>query len=432
MSQTTIKKQIKILKKDKGIFSREIGAAKKSSLDPSKLIDEVKKISLQIHLLEASLIEQKLAENAKKPTTYQATKQVIAPQFSKQKLSVDSSQNLITQFHTDPVSWDNYVKQHNNSTIYHSWAIKQVIEKSFNHKTHYLSIINENAEIQGVLPIIELNSKLFGHSLVSIPFFNYGGMLYSNKTARKLLLSGAIKHSKAIGAEHIEFRDCFKQDDLASKENKVTMMLYFPNTQEELWSQLGTKLRAQIKKAEMNNLQVKIGRQELINDFYSVFAQNMRDLGTPVYSKQFFQHMLNQNGSANIVVIYYQQKAVSTGFVIGWKNTMEIPWASTIRSANKFGSNMKLYWEILKFALSQGYEIFDFGRSSKNTNTFRFKKQWGSTPHPLYWHYWLPNNYPLPEINPSNPKFKLFIWGWKKLPLFISNWLGPKIVKFLP
>jgi len=158
----------------------------------------------------------------------------------------------------------------------------------------------------------------------------------------------------------------------------------------------------------------------------------MRDLGTPVYSKKLFSNMLSHNDSAHIVIIYHQNKPVSCGFVLGWKNTLEIPWASTLRKANKLDANMKLYWEILKFAVSQDYDIFDFGRSSKDANTYKFKKQWGAKPHPLFWHYWLPNEQVLPEINPNNPKFKIMIAIWKKLPVWLANIIGPPIVKNLP
>jgi len=432
MSEPSLKKQLKTLKQDKGIHSRKIGEAKKSGQDATTHIQKVQEISQAIAQIDALLKQEKkqLVDNlSNEPEILPSS-----PQFNIQTQTQTQtySQNLSCNIHNDKSSWDHYVNEHPNATIYHSWAIKEVIEKSFSHNTFYISVMNEQQQIQGVLPLVELKSKLFGHSLVSVPFFNYGGLLASSVEARSKLLEAAINLAKDHNAEHIEFRDCQKFTDLPAKEAKVSMLLNLPKSSDILWQNLGTKLRAQIKKAERNHLISKIGKHELLDDFYKVFSQNMRDLGTPVYSKALFSNMLSSNKAAHIALIYYNDKPVSCGFILGWNNTMEIPWASTLRSANKLDANMKLYWEILKFTIDQGYELFDFGRSSKDANTYKFKKQWGAQPHPLYWHYWLPDNQPLPEINPNNPKFKLMIAVWKKLPVWIANILGPSIVKQLP
>jgi FemAB-related protein (PEP-CTERM system-associated) len=328
--------------------------------------------------------------------------------------------------------WDFYVHNNPNATIYHTYSIREVIEKTFHHQCHYLSVIDDRQNVYAILPLVEMRSRLFGHFLVSIPFFNYGGILSSNQEASNILLKAAEELSQSIKSEHIEYRHCHDSYTLPSKSEKIAMLKNLPDDIEQLWSGLGTKLRAQIKKAERNSFTVKVGNINLINDFYKVFSNNMRDLGTPVYSKALFENMLNNNETAAIIMLYHQNKPVSTAFLLGWRNTLEIPWASTIKPANKLDANMKLYWEVLKFSIQKGYKIFDFGRSSKDANTYRFKKQWGAKSHELYWHYWLPNNKPLPEINPNNPKYKIMISVWKKLPLWIANIIGPEVVKNLP
>jgi len=429
MTDKDLKEQLARLKKEKGIYSRQVGQAKKEHDDPAPFILKVQDIVKQIKAIEAQLKEY---EFTKLQSSTVSSPVILPPQFSPHQQDTPYDLNLTVKKHEDSSSWDHYVKNHPNATIYHSWATKLVIESSFGHNTYYLSVKDEKQQILGVLPLIELNSKIFGHFLVSVPFYNYGGILYSSQDARQKLLAAAIQQAKVINAEHIELRDSKKFDDLPFKEAKVSMLLNLPQTKDKLWANIGTKLRAQIKKSERNDLQTKIGKHSLLNDFYRVFSRNMRDLGTPVYSKSLFSNMLSHHETAHIVIIYHHGKPVSCGFILGWKNTMEIPWASTIRNANRLDANMKLYWEILKFTIEQGYEIFDFGRSSKEANTYRFKKQWGAKPYPLYWHYWLPNNQPLPEINPNNPKFKIMISVWKKLPLWIANIIGPKIVKSLP
>jgi serine/alanine adding enzyme len=424
-----LKKQLKILKQNKGEASRQIGQAKKTGGDTATLIKQVQISSQQINEIESKLKEPK--KEVIKSQQNEAVK-VLPAQFKLTKAANTKDSKIEIDIHCQGSDWDGYVNKHPNATIYHRWSIKTVIEKTFGHRTHYLSAVDEGKNIQGILPLVELNSRLFGHFLVSMPFFNYGGILFSNSQALQKLLTHASQLAKTLGAEHIEFRDCHPLMDLPVKSTKVAMLLTLPATTDALWQNLGTKLRAQIKKAERSGLGTKVGRQELLHDFYAVFSTNMRDLGTPVYSLTLFEHMLLQHESSKLIVVYQQTKPVSAGFVLGWRNTLEIPWASTLRSANKYDANMKLYWEVLQYAIQNRYEVFDFGRSSKDANTYKFKKQWGAAPAELYWHYWLPDNEPLPEINPNNPKFKLLIWCWKKLPVCIANLLGPRLVKYLP
>jgi hypothetical protein len=123
---------------------------------------------------------------------------------------------------------------------------------------------------------------------------------------------------------------------------------------------------------------------------------------------------------------------VAAAFLIGYGGRLEIPWASTIRDVNHLSINMLLYWEVLKYAIQHQYRIFDFGRSSRDSGTYFFKRQWGAHPQPLYWHYWLRGDRKLPALNPQNPKYALAINIWKHLPLFIANRLGPSVVKYLP
>jgi FemAB-related protein (PEP-CTERM system-associated) len=159
----------------------------------------------------------------------------------------------------------------------------------------------------------------------------------------------------------------------------------------------------------------------------------MRDLGTPVYPESFFSKILERfPDSTWITTVYRDSEPVASGFLAGFREMMEIPWASSVKKYNSSSPNMLLYWKALEFSIAQGFKCFDFGRSSAESGTFRFKKQWGAEPHQLYWRYWLKNGAGLPEINPDNPKFKTFIGIWQKLPVWLTRVIGPSIVKNLP
>jgi hypothetical protein len=94
--------------------------------------------------------------------------------------------------------------------------------------------------------------------------------------------------------------------------------------------------------------------------------------------------------------------------------------------------NTRLYWELLRYAVSAGYRTFDFGRSSVDAGTFQFKRQWGAEPVQLYWQYWLAPGRGMPGLTPTSPKFRLAVRAWQHLPLAIANRLGPRLVKGLP
>ena len=211
------------------------------------------------------------------------------------------------------------------------------------------------------------------------------------------------------------------------------MRLTLPDSAEELGKTLGAKTRSQIKRPIREDPKVSIGGIEIVDRFYVVFSRNMRDLGTPVYAKAMFDDILRRfPEESSIVLIEIQGRPAAAAFLLHFRDTTEVTWASADRQFNKISINMFMYWEILKFSIERGSTIFDFGRSTVESGSYRFKKQWGAKPVQLYWNYWLKEGHTLPKMNPDNPKYALAISAWKKLPLRISNLLGPHIVRHLP
>ncbi len=308
-----------------------------------------------------------------------------------------------------------------------------ILQSTYNHNCLYLFARNHKEGICGVLPLVQLNSRLFGNLLVSMPWFQRGGALADNPAIEDRLMAAAAEHATVLGCEHIEYRDNIPREALPVNTHKVNMVLSLPTEAEQLWQQFKPKLRAQIKRSQRAQPAIHFGREELLDDFYRIYSRNMRDLGSPVHNKALIATILRQfPDNSWLAVVYLHHKPVSAGFLLADKDTMEIPLASTIRNANHLSINMFLYWEILQFAIQQGYRHFDFGRSTRGAGTYNFKKQWGARPMLLYWHYWLHEDTELPGLNPDNPKFKLVIAAWKRLPVWLSRLLGPAIVKNIP
>jgi serine/alanine adding enzyme len=331
--------------------------------------------------------------------------------------------------------WDEYVAKQTNASVYHLSAWKILIERTFHHQCFYLYALDQQGEICGVLPCVNLNSKLFGNYMVSMPYFNYGGVLADNQLVADLLNNELQNVAKKQQVSHIQYREQIERvgSGLAVSTDKVNMVLRLPESADALGKAIGSKRRSQIKRPIREGVSHEIGGIELLADFYQVFSEHMRDLGTPVYSKDFFQAILTTFPAfCTLVVVYWQGKPVSSGFLIRYQDRMEIPWASTLNCASHISVNMYLYWEILSYAIETGCTEFDFGRSTVDQGTYKFKKQWGAEPLQCYWYYWLPEGGTMPNLSPSNKKFKLAIHIWQKLPLFMTNRIGPLLVKNLP
>jgi len=335
----------------------------------------------------------------------------------------------------DRAAWDAYVMGSGDSACYHLAGWKDVVEKSFGHGTWYLLSENDEKQINGILPLVQIKSALFGNYVVSMPFFNYGGVCADNNRVRAELLASAVTCATRLHAGHIELRHQLPMDQgWQVKTSKVSMVLNLPRRHDELWSSFPSKLRNQVQRPVKDGMFARLGREDSLDDFYSIFSVNMRDLGTPVYSKEFFRNILRAFPRSTWIctVCTDSRRPVAAGFLVAFKERLEIPWASSLRQYNRHSPNMLLYWSVLKLACDRGYRAFDFGRSTPDEGAYRFKEQWGAQPVPLYWHYWMNKKQAMPELNPHNPRFRMAIDLWKRLPVGLTNLIGPAIVKNLP
>lgn len=329
-------------------------------------------------------------------------------------------------------AWDEFVTAHPSATGYHAWAWRNVFEQSFGHGSVYLMAVRTGTDkIQGVLPLTEIKSRLFGRSMTSLPFVNYGGVVADSEPVARALLDAGADVARAHGCRHIELRHTQRLfDDRPFRQHKVAMRLPLAAG---MWDRLDRKVRNQVRKAEKSGLTVERGGAELAPEFYAVFARNMRDLGTPVYARRFFDEVLQAFPErTRLVIVRLKGKAIASGLTYRTGPVIEVPWASSIRDHNALCPNHLLYWHVIESALAEGCRVLDFGRSTLNEGTFNFKAQWGAVPVPLYWEYCLLNAGALPDQSPKNPRFRLAIEAWKRCPLWLANAVGPRIVRSIP
>jgi FemAB-related protein (PEP-CTERM system-associated) len=341
---------------------------------------------------------------------------------------------MVSAVESGHAEWNLFVQASEDATAYHFFGWKAVFARSFGHQCHYLAAIDDNGEWRGVLPLVHLRSRIFGNFLVSLPFVNYGGLLCESEAAAALLLDEAEKIRRSCGATHVELRHVARKlEKLPTKQHKVSMILELAGSTDAQWKAFDPKLRNQIRKAQKSGLQFRRGHLDLIDDFYEVFARNMRDLGTPVYSKHFFRNVMETfPDTTAIATVFHEGKAIAAGLASWFRNRLEIPWASSIKDYKALCPNHMLYWESIRFAIERGFREFDFGRSTPNEGTYNFKKQWGALPIQLNWQYLMDEHGHLPDLNPGNPKYQAAIRVWQCLPVTVTKVLGPLIVRNIP
>lgn len=329
--------------------------------------------------------------------------------------------------------WDDYVQRADGATNYHRSGWMEVVRRAFGHDVYPLWAISDG-EVVGVLPLVHMKSLLFGNFLTSMPFFNYGGVLANSSEVAEGLVEAAAQVAQSTGAAHVELRQLDSGlSGLPGRNHKVSMRLDLSGGSEALWTGFKAKVRNQIRKAERSGLTADSGGAELLDEFYDVFSRNMRDLGTPVYPKRFFQCVLEEfSDSSRVFVIRHGEKCVAGSVTVWFRGLFEVPWASSIRSYNPMCPNNLLYWTMIRRACDLDCHTFDFGRSTPDKGTFRFKKQWGAAPRSMVWQYLLSEGRDMPDLSPDNPKYRLMVRTWQRLPVGLTKLLGPPIVRNIP
>jgi len=339
---------------------------------------------------------------------------------------------LISSDGDDGPRWDRFVAADSQSTFCHQHAWKAIIRDVLGHEPLYLAASDETGTWRGVLPLVRVRSIL-GHFLVSVPFLNDGGPL-GDADAQQTLVEHAANVTRTSGASLLEIRARHEvPGSLTPSYRKVSVHLPLPASVEELWKNtFRPKLRAQIRRPMKEGMVFRAGGEEL-DAFYAVFARNMRDLGTPVMPKAFFERARAAFGEQVLfaTVSTPEGNAVAGACCLLWRRELEVTWASSLREFNHLSPNMLLYGRLMEEAIARDIGLFNFGRSTVGASTHRFKQQWGGRDVPLPWPTWSRDSGSgVPSTD--SPLLKMATIAWRHLPLGVANRLGPFLVRMLP
>lgn len=353
--------------------------------------------------------------------------------------------DFLTIFRTrTPLSSENFALLTHGATPLHPGFYPQwssITAKGLHQTLFTLEARDSQNTLCGALPLVFMRSPIFGRHLISVPYVNVGGCIVPDTENRSIiesaLIEEAVLFADDLKVKYLELRNIreITHPKLTfERRGKVLMERDLPETSEILWKELGPKVRNQIRKGENAQLHAEWGGKELLPDFYAVFAETMRNVGTPVYSLRLFQEIFRELGDfAEICIVKTSENQLaSAALLVHGRGITEVPSAGTLRWANASCANMFLYWNLLKHCIDVRHaQIFDFGRSTIGCGTWHFKKQWGAQEVPIVWKYYVREG-SIEDVRPDNASYGLAIRVWKRLPVWLTKLIGPFIVRGIP
>jgi FemAB-related protein (PEP-CTERM system-associated) len=335
--------------------------------------------------------------------------------------------------HPDLVrAWDGTSADPGQPHLAHAAEWLRAIPEAYGHDPLYLSAEDGDGG-RGFLPAFVVRRPLMGSIVSSMPFLDGGGPSSASAAVGDTLVAGLIEEARRIGAEMVELRSARKLDLAAEPlEHKVNLTLSLPADSETLWRQLDGRVRNQVRKAERSGLSVESGGGELLDAFYGVFVARMRELGSPVHARRFFAAVLDAFGERARVVVVRKGAATVGGLIaLAFKDVLTVPWASCLSRHLGLCPNMLLYWETMRAGCREGLRRFDFGRSSRGSGTYRFKRQWGAGESPLFWYTVSLRGEGRARRPGTGRAAALLAGSWRRLPLALTRQLGPHIRRYL-
>lgn len=331
---------------------------------------------------------------------------------------------------TDADEWDRYVMAHPEATFFHLSKWRNVIERSFGHKTYYL-LAERGGRIAGVLPLGHVRSRFFGNALISTPFCVYGGVIADADDVVMILEQRACELAEELGVDYLEMRNRTKgNNDWPTKDQYVYFSKDICSNSEKNLQEVPRKQRAMIRKGVSAGL--SISHSGSIESLYALYSESVRNLGTPVFSKRYFTTLISEfRDDAQVSLVTHNSEPVCGVLSFRFRNEILPYYGGGTAAARDVKGNDFMYWEVMKQAAENGIEVFDYGRSKRDSGSFRFKKHWGFEEKPLFYQYHLVKSKEVPNLSPQNPRYQTLIRTWRRLPLRVTQLIGPVIARGL-
>jgi FemAB-related protein (PEP-CTERM system-associated) len=332
----------------------------------------------------------------------------------------------------DRHKWNAYVASSPRTSVYHRYEWRDVNTACFGHESAYLMAV-DGGTVVGIFPLVRVKSQLFGNIACSLPFVNYGGPCADSDAIEEQLVASAQEITEKWRVSYLEIRTRRALPSLPTSEHKVSLTVNLDADPDTLWKAYATAHRQDIRKGYKRGLTARIGRIELLDDFYAVISESWRDLGTPIYSRRYLETVARTFPDVTrLCVVYKDQEPTAASFDMVNGEIAEGLWLGSRGKFRNDHAGYVLYWEIIKNACERGAKRFHLGRSSVQSGGELFKRKWNAQPAQLYWQYVLRTRRDIPQLNVANPKYQLAIRAWQRLPVPVTQVLGPFIARSIP
>lgn len=328
--------------------------------------------------------------------------------------------------------WNDFVFATPDASFFHRAEWQEIIRTVFRHQTYFLYAEDDLGNIQGVLPLAHVKSLLFGNALTALPFAVYGGVVAQSEAAVSELEKEAERLALQLDVEHLEYRNVTpRHADWPTQDLYVTFRKEILPDVEANMLAIPRKQRAMVRKGIKNELISHIDPNA--DRFFKLFSDNVHRHGTPALPKRYFETLLAIFGKdcEVLTVTTADGKPLSSVLSFYFRDEVLPYYAGDDEAARDLAANDFKYWELMRRSCERGIKLFDYGRSKQGTGPYSFKKNWGFEPTPLHYEYRLFKRDSIPQNNPNNSKYRLFIEAWRRMPIGLANWLGPHIVRNL-
>ena len=328
--------------------------------------------------------------------------------------------------------WERYVRRSPQATCAHLLGWRNVVVRTYGHTPYYL-MARQDDQVCGVLPLFVIRSRVFGSFLVTAPYLSSGGLLAETQEAGQALVDEARRLAGRLRARYVEMRNhepigC----GLVRTERYCRYLLPLEADPETLWARFEPRARKAVRKGLKAGLAVEHGAHH-VTALSELLSRHMRSLGTPFHGLAFYRQILTEFGDeAEVFVVRLDHQTIGAGIVILGLGSVLWPYGGCLAAYQPFAPMSFLTWRIIQFGCVRGARLLDLGRSRWGSGTALFKRQWGALAVPLYYEFHVAPRQGVPYQDPANPRYALPIAVWKRLPLTVTRWLGPRITRDIP
>ncbi len=326
--------------------------------------------------------------------------------------------------------WNQYVEGHPEATFFHLSDWESVLTQAFGHRSRYL-YADLTGRITGVLPLGDVRSRLFGHARTATPFCVYGGTIADDEKSYRALEQAACELGRSLGVDYVEMRNRIRRHpDWIAKELYVTFRRPIHEDPEKNLLAIPRKQRAMVRKGIQKQLRVEIDSD--VQRAYDVYAESLRNLGTPVFSPRYMRLLKETFGDrCEVLTVVHENRPVAAVMSFYFRDEVLPYYGGSTEAARSVAANDFMYWQVMERARERGARVFDFGRSKRGTGSYDFKTHWGFEPELLHYEYFLIKAREMPDLSPANSKYSRMIEMWRRLPIPVTRLIGPPIARYL-